>query len=59
MDGGSKTCRMDSADNAIKCHQGRASGLFYAPRLIPRLTLDVAAILSSTTALERSNLIES
>lgn len=47
MDGGSKTCRMDSADNAIKCHQGRASGLFYAPHLIPHLTLDVAVILSS------------
>lgn len=36
MDGGSITGRLETADNAITFHKGRASGLFYAPRLIPR-----------------------
>ena len=36
MDGGSITGRLETADNAITFHKGRASGLFYAPRLILR-----------------------
>jgi len=35
MDGCGNTSRMDTADNAITLHKGRASGLFYTPRLIP------------------------
>lgn len=34
MDGCGKTSRMDTAENAITLHKGRASGLFYTPRLI-------------------------
>lgn len=35
MDGRGNTGRMDTTYNAITFHQGRASGHFNAPRLIP------------------------
>lgn len=35
MDGSSITGRMETADNAITFHKGRACGLFYSSRLYP------------------------
>ena len=52
MDGCGNTSRMDTAYQTIKLHSGRLNGLFYTSRLIPRVSLDVQVILSSSVVRE-------
>lgn len=57
MDGCGNTSRMDTAYQTIKLHSGRLNGLFYTSRLIPRVSLDVQVILSSSAGCAGSGLI--